>query len=224
MAYQAGKQEITIDSKRYPTGAILPTTAVERMPNLRQLLNGGWVLCDYKNGERRPEQLPHNGSTILEDSVIVEALAVLGIQVPEEQTKPIYSEDGRDTGRVEIVRKAAPREVVWLTYNVLVCGQDIVKAARDLRIRPRLPSWVPEKIRNDHKVDDDGELDASEFMGSAQDALKLAPHDMTAPGKAVPEFTKVDGELPRPDPMNRAVVQEQDEDAMKVRPPKRHGK
>ena len=111
MAYQAGKQEITIDSKRYPTGAILPTTAVERMPNLRQLLNGGWVLCDYKNGERRPEQLPHNGSTILEDSVIVEALAVLGIQVPEEQTKPIYSEDGRDTGRVEIVRKAAPRAI-----------------------------------------------------------------------------------------------------------------
>lgn len=224
MAYTAGKQTITLDSRQYPTGALLPTPAVEKMPNLRHLLTGGWIICDYKDGERRPEQLPHSGSTILSDESILAALETLGIKVPEEQTQPIFDEDGKNTGRVKITQKAPPREVVWLTYNVLVQGQGIQQAARQLRIRPILPSWVPEKIREQYRVDDDGEINVEDLITPEAEAIKLTPHDAVAPGKPIPEFTKIDGQLPRPDPMNRGVVREQDEDALRVRPPKRHGK
>lgn len=206
--YFVGKYGLMIGGEYKAPGAELPTEFVDQWPNKRDMLMNGHITCDYKNGEKKPHELSFVGkSTIIDDKTIFMRLVELGIPVPDD----------------------APQKLVHLVYNAVFCKQDIDLVASQLRIKPILPSWVPDHIREQVQPSRNYGDELHEHhirIASAHDLLKLKPVDVPEPNanpegqlrKVVDESEREAGKgehdfQPRgPEQMDRNVVNHQMKD------------
>lgn len=121
--------------KVFAAGQTIPKSHWAKVPWAAQhrLLTSKAVECDFADGEMRPEQMSvhqRRGSSILSDVVLKRELAGVGIEVPE----------------------GTPQRILFLVFNVLLMGRDLVREAAKHHLMAVLPSWVPDDYRAMHEM------------------------------------------------------------------------